>query len=162
VLEGLHQPDLLPVALGQHPEPPGRVQVQPPDQLLDPCPVQPATQPPEPGEQLPAGHRRVDLQVAGQVADPAAQPHLAGERAAQHLAAPGGGAQEAQQQPDGGGLAGAVGAEEADHLARVNLQGERVDGGDRAEAFGQLVGDDRRDGHGSSSSPVSAVNRPWR
>ena len=44
-------------------------------------------------------------------------------------------------------LAGAVGAEEAEHLAGLHLHVDAVDGGELAEAFDELVGDDQRFGH---------------
>ena len=45
----------------------------------------------------------------------------------------------------GGGLAGAVGAEEADHLARIDVEGDAVDGDDAVEALGDAV--EREEGH---------------
>ncbi len=44
-------------------------------------------------------------------------------------------AAQCEQQPDGGRLSGAVGPEEADHLARVDLEIEMVKGHDVAEAL---------------------------
>ena len=47
---------------------------------------------------------------------------------AQHRALARGRVQQARQHLQGGGLAGAVGAEEADHLARLDVEGDPVDG----------------------------------
>ncbi|GAA4074556.1 hypothetical protein GCM10022248_49040 [Nonomuraea soli] len=47
------------------------------------------------------------------------------------------GGDEAEQHVEGGGLAGAVGAEQADHLAGADGQVEAVDGGDGSETFGE-------------------------
>src|SRR5690606_16208621 len=90
---------------------------------------------PEPAEQVddlaaaeggPQGH------VAGYVGETAVQaggvpPRIAAEQ--RHRSAVG--AQQTQQDPDGGGLAGAVGAEETVHLARGHGEVEAVqsDGG---------------------------------
>ena len=46
-------------------------------------------------------------------------------------------ADQAQQQPDGRGLARAVRAEVADHLARRDLEVEVIESGDAAVALGQ-------------------------
>jgi hypothetical protein len=56
----------------------------------------------------------------------------------------GGRGDHAEEHPQGGGLPGAVGAEEADHRALLDLEAEAVDGEDVAEAFGESVDVDGR------------------
>ena len=62
----------------------------------------------------------------------------------------GGRGDQAEQHPQGGRLAGAVGAEEAGHRALVDLEVELVDGEHVAEALGEPLHADR--GHGASPS----------
>jgi hypothetical protein len=57
------------------------------------------------------------------------------------------GAQQAEQQADRGGLARAVGAEEAVHLPGGNLEVEAVERPGRAEGLRQAGGRDRGRGH---------------
>ena len=54
---------------------------------------------------------------------------------------------EAEQRAQRRALAGAVGAEEAGHAAGLDVEGEVVDGGDAAEALGEVA--DLDGGHGS-------------
>ena len=63
---------------------------------------------------------------------------------------PGGRGDETEQHAQRGGLAGAVRSEEAGDRPRSQLEGEVVDGGHRAEAFGEAVQLDG--GHGSAPS----------
>ena len=71
--------------------------------------------------------------------------HLAGGfvevdvAAAVERGAAGGRGDEAEQHPQRGGLAGAVRAEEPGDGAGLQLEGQVVDGGDGAEAFGETV-----------------------
>ena len=57
----------------------------------------------------------------------------------------GGEGDEAAEGSDDGGFAGAVGAEEAEELAAVEVEADVVDGGEGAEAEGEVLGVD--DGH---------------
>ena len=52
----------------------------------------------------------------------------------------GAGLDQAEQEPDRRGLAGAVGAEVAERLARRDLEVEVLQGGDGAEMLGQALG----------------------
>ena len=115
--------DLLPVALGVGAALLGRVQLEPLDQLGAPLLVEPAAQPAEQVDGLAAGEVGPQVHVAGHVGQPAVQlgglaPRVAAEQPdlARVLA------QQAEQHPDGRGLAGAVGAEEAVHLARATVR----------------------------------------
>ena len=122
VHEGLHDADLLPVALGQPLDLPTEVEVEASAQPVDPRPWHPTAQVAEVREQLASGLPAVDDEVAGEVADPAAQrPGPVGARVgAEHLgAAPLVGRIRSSRMPDGGRLAGAVRAEEAVHLAAL-------------------------------------------
>ena len=58
----------------------------------------------------------------------AEQPHLAGA-----------GGDQPEDHVQGGGLAGAVGAEQADDLARTDPEADAVHGGDRPEALADVV-----------------------
>ena len=51
------------------------------------------------------------------------------------------------EQVDGGGLAGAIGAEKAEELAFPHLQVEPIEGADRAEILAKAAGVDRGGGH---------------
>ena len=91
------------------------------------------------------GEVRIQTQLTGQVAAArldrqgvaaAVQPE--DERAAFR------GPDEVQQHADGGRLAGPVGAEEAEDLARPDLEVEPDDAAALAVALGQLLGEDRR------------------
>jgi hypothetical protein len=58
--------------------------------------------------------------------------------------AAGGRGDQPEQHPQGGGLPGPVGAQEADHRAFLDLEAEAVDGDDVAEAFAESVNGDGR------------------
>ena len=49
------------------------------------------------------------------------------------------GSGESEQHVDRGGLSGAIGAEERDDLAGIDLEGEVVDGGNRSEPLRQIA-----------------------
>ncbi len=51
----------------------------------------------------------------------------------------GGEGDEAAEGSDDGGFAGAVGAEEAEEFAAIEVEADVVDGGDAAEADGQVL-----------------------
>ena len=55
------------------------------------------------------------------------------------MADPDDGRIEAEQRAHRGALAGAVRAEEAGHAAGLDVEREMVDGGDAAEALGEVV-----------------------
>ncbi len=52
------------------------------------------------------------------------------------------GSEQAQQQADGGGLAGPVGSQKVEYLSPMDLHVEVVDGRQLFEALGQVVGED--------------------
>src|SRR5699024_5269080 len=100
---------------------------------------------PVPLPALPAGEH-VDRLAAGEVRPQVRVPGDVGEASmdrdrlppgihAQHLRAAGGRPQQSQQDADGGGLPGAVGAEEAGDLTGGNRQGEAVQGTGGAEGL---------------------------
>ena len=85
-------------------------------------------------EQLSAGHQRVDRRLLEGHPDRAADiVGLADHVVAGYERRAGGGAEEGGEDADQGGLAGAVGAEEAVDLSGVDLEVEVVDGADGAE-----------------------------
>ncbi len=61
----------------------------------------------------------------------------------------GGRLEGAEQDPQGGGLPRAVGAQVPEDLAGAQFQVDRVERQTVTEAFGQSLGDDRRRDHGS-------------
>ena len=95
---------------------------------------------PEPGhvvQPLRDQHLGVERVVLGQVADPplGLAPAL-GEGHAVEPDGPGVGLEVLGDHPHGGGLAGPVRAQEADHLAPVHAEGDLVYGGDPVEPLG--------------------------
>jgi len=78
---------------------------------------------------------------AGRVGELAIGPAADGGRA-------GVGGDQAEEHPEGGGLAGPVGAEEAGHRPRLDLEAELVDGEHVAETFGESLDTDGRHGRG--------------
>jgi hypothetical protein len=101
----------------------GRVQVQALAQLVGEATVAQAAEVGDVVHQLPAGQVLIQGQLAGQVADAAADLQAVGAAVhPQDLGPPAGGPDQVEQQPDGGRLAGAVGAEEPEHLARPHGQ----------------------------------------
>lgn len=58
--------------------------------------------------------------------------------------------QQADDHLDGGGLPRAVGSEEAEDLAAVNVEGDVVDGDLVAVAFEEVAGGDEGGGHGGA------------
>jgi hypothetical protein len=58
----------------------------------------------------------------------------------------GSGFDQAEDEADDGGLAGAVGAEQAEYAAPGDANGDVIDGEDRAELFAQCIGLDQVDG----------------
>ena len=78
----------------------------------------------------------------------------------------GGGFGEAGEHLDGGGFSGAVGAEEAEDFVGGDLEGEAIDGGERAERFLEMTEDNDGLGHGQgneiSKRGRSATVPEWR
>jgi len=70
------------------------------------------------------------------------------------------GGQHAVEQPDGGGLAGAVGAEERQHLARFDVDGEPVERRSAGEAAAQVEGVDGGVHQPSCLRPVPITTDP--
>jgi hypothetical protein len=123
--------------------------------------VEPAAQPGEQVDGLPAGQVGPQLDVAGDVGEAAVQcdgvvPGIAAEQPG----GPGVGAQQTQQNTDGGGLARAVGAEEAVDLAGLHREVESVQGPGLAEGLDQAGCGDGGCycGHGSETTRVSEVS----
>jgi hypothetical protein len=116
--------------------------------------------PPQPAEQvdhLAAGQVRPQRHVAGHVRQPTVQrdrvvPGIAAEQPGRA----GVGAHQAEQDTDGGGLPGTVGAEEAMHFTGPHGQVESVQGAHLPERLDQSVGPDRL-GHRCAPSDGSAA-----
>src|SRR5262249_30354101 len=89
----------------------------------------------------PAGHVLVEAQLAGQVGnEPAGGDAIVPAIVAVDGGVAAGGAKEAEEEAEGGGLAGAVGAEQTNDLARGDVEGEVVQGGERAVLLRQVLG----------------------
>ena len=69
---------------------------------------------------------------------------LPGRRCPVQEGLPGSGPGQPEQHPDGGGLAGAVGPEQADDLTGVHVQGDVIDRGEVPEPLGEPSGLDQR------------------
>jgi hypothetical protein len=138
------QGDLLPVALGVGAGLLGRVELEAVGQGLPALGVQAAAQPAEQVDDLAAGQARPQGDVAGDVGQPFVQVDgvAPGVTAQQRGLAPVL-AQQAEQDPDGGGLARAVRAEEGVHLTRTDLQVQAVQGRGPAERLAQVPDLDR-------------------
>ena len=97
------------------------------------------------------------------VAEPPAR--LSRGRAAEQQHPPGRRAEQAEQEPQQGGLAGAVGAHEPDHLAGAHLEVHAVDRRERAEPAYGLRGDGERlapRGAGPAAAVCAAAPGPRR
>ena len=93
---------------------------------------------------LPAGEVLVDRGVLTSQPDhPAYVVGVAGHVDARHGRPAGGGLEQGGEDADGGGLAGAVGPEQAVHGAVGDGEVDAVDGLDVAEVLDEPVGDDR-------------------
>ena len=142
--ESRDQRDLLAVALRVGAAPARRVEVEALEQPGAARRVQAAAQPSEQVDDLAAGQRRPEGDVPGDVGEP---PVEAGDVspgvATEHLRGAAVGAEQAEQDADGGRLAGAVGPEEAVHLAGLDAQVEAVERPHPAEALAQAADRDR-------------------
>ena len=133
------QGDLLAVALRVRATALGGVEAEPLEQLAAASRSRRhATHPQQEVDDLAAGQVGPQVHVARDVGEPAVQvgrvlPRVPTEQS--HLA--GVGAQQAEQDSEGGGLAGAVGAEEAVHLPPSYLQVETVEGERHSEPLHQ-------------------------
>src|SRR5581483_8026685 len=116
------------------------------------------------GDEVEEGARR-HVAVAGRALREVAEPGLGRLRALGHVdaddaGAAGVGLQEARQHLHGGRLAGAVGPEEAQHLAALDLKGNAVDGDDVAEPLFQIGSFDQ--GRHWSLPPSVFAPAPYR
>ena len=88
----------------------------------------------------PGGHVAVEHGVVHEAAQMAQRPlPVGGHFVVEHLRVAAGGVDEAEDHADGGGLAAAVGAEEAEHVAPADGDVQVVDGAQPLEVFGQPV-----------------------
>ena len=151
--QGGDEGDLLPVALGVGPALLRRVELEALDQLGAALLVDAAAQPAEQVDDLAAGEVGPERDVAGHVGEPAVQlVGVAPRVAAEEGGAAAVGAQQAEQDADGGGLPGAVGAEEAVDLARRAPSRSRPSRATvRPKRLVQAGGPDRR-AHGSDGT----------
>ena len=91
-------------------------------------------------EELPDLHAVVDAEVVGHVADAFADAdRVARDAVAVDDAFAGGGAEQRGQEANGRALAGAVGADEAEHLAGADLEVQIRDGHEVAVDLGEVA-----------------------
>jgi hypothetical protein len=148
----LDQPDLLAVAGGIFAGLFGQVCTEPLGQLVDLLLLDTTAKVREVLDGLATGEVAVEGDVGGQVADAAADlERIDVTVQPEQLRAPRCGVVQVEKAADGGRLAGAVGPEEAEDLARTNLEAERIDGGEVAEVLAELIG---RDGSAHSTHPI--------
>ncbi len=96
-------------------------------------------------EELADGHLAVARRTFGQVAKRAlGREGLLAHVVTAHARRTRRRREEARDHAHGRGLAGAVGTKQAEHLARLGTQAQRVDRGQRAVATGESVGFDHR------------------
>src|SRR5215207_9581581 len=130
--------DLLPVALGVRPRPLRGVELEAVDQVRPPLLVEATAQPAQQVDDLAAREVGPQVHVPGHVRQLTMQlgsvtPGIPAEQRDRARV----GAQQTQQYANRGRLAGAVGAEEAMHLAARNAQVEAVEGRRAPEALDQ-------------------------
>jgi hypothetical protein len=106
-------------------------------------------EPPDQGQVLGAGEVLVDGRVLpGQADQPADRRGVADDVDTGDLGPPGVRPQQRGEDVHGRGLAGAVGAEQAQHRARLHLQRDAVEGADvLAVRLDEVLGDDRGTTH---------------
>ena len=163
VHERLDEADLALVAGGEVGHLALEVAVQALGELGDVVPVHAAAQVGEVAQRLAAGEVRVEAQLAGQVAAARLDRQgLAAAVPAEHESAAGRRPDQVQQDPDGGGLAGPVGAEEAEDLAAADLQVQVDDAAAAAAAvaLGELLGEDGRRGAFMRTTPRAPMRAP--
>ncbi len=125
VEKGLDEPDLLAVALGERPDRPLQLELEAlGERLALPQPVETAERR-DVTQVLARCQALVEMKVTGQVAGPAANgdallANVQPEQLELARARP----DQIEHQPDGRRLARAVRAEEAEHLARLDLEAE--------------------------------------
>ena len=95
------------------------------------------------------GHVVVEADRVRQIADQALdRERLAHRVMPEYASLPGADVAQAEQHQNRGGLAGAVGAEQAEDFARADIEVDAIDGDRRAIALGEAFGlDDRGDAH---------------
>ena len=133
--------DLLAVPLGIGPHLLVRIEVEAGDQLVTVGLVDLAVDPPEEVQRLGTGQGRPQVGLPGHVGEAPVRLHRAGLAVeAEDLAAPRRRPREAQHETDRRRLAGAVGAEVADHLPGRDLEVEMIERHHLAEALRQAFG----------------------
>jgi hypothetical protein len=163
--ESRDQRHLLPVALGVGAALLGRVEVEPLQQLLPvPRTRVGATHPQQHVHGLTAGEVGPQRHVAGDVGQPTVDRHGVPPRVlAEHGRRTAVDAQQPEQRPDGGRLAGAVRAEEAVHLTRRDMQVEPVEGTVRPERLDEAMYFDHGSiSHGLDSTLCSGISETCR
>ncbi len=120
------------------------LQVEAPEHFADPCRDAIRRQVEQPGVQhqvLPHAQLGIQGKGLGHVADPATGRHVAGvHRLAEQRARAFAGRQQAGEHLHGGGLAAAVGAEEAEDLPTLDTEADVIDRDEVAETTGQALG----------------------
>ena len=161
VLEGDDEANLLLVTPRVLLEAAAGIELEPLDEVADVRPVDPATQVPEVVDGLPARQPVVQVEFAGQIADAAVDGDRVDRRLdAEDLGPPRRRPDQVEQNPHRGRLAGAVRAQEAEDLARGDLEIELDDAAVLAVALGQSFGLD--DGRHAPPSRPTVADSPQR
>ncbi len=144
VHESLDQPDLLAIAGRQIAHLPGQVGVESLGELVDVGPVDAAPQVREVRESISTGELGIQRQIAGHVADVPADLHglLPGVQTKDRSPPPRR-PDLIEQRPDGRRLAGAVGAQEPEHLAGPDVEVQVLQRPHTPIVLGEPLGVDR-------------------
>ena len=157
MLERDHKADLLLVALRVLLVAASRIEVEPLDELGHVARVDPATQVREVGDRVGAGEAVVEIELTGQVSDATVDRHgVLGGLDPEYLGTTRCRADEVEQDAHRRGLACAVGAQEAEDLARFDVEVDLGDPAVDAVGLGELLGVDDRS-HAGSFLPVGSA-----
>ena len=153
VHERLHDPDLLAIPLRQAADARPEVQLEPRRELVDAASGDTAAQVAEVAKQLPSRLPAVNDEVAGQVADAgtqrgATEPWALAEHGHRSPAR----ADQVEQDPDRGRLAGTVGPKETVDLAGLDLEIQPVEPATTTVELAEALGPDDI-GHASVTLP---------
>ena len=151
--------DLLPVAAGIRFAGSVEVEIETVDQLRTIRDVQAGPDVAEQLEDLGAGQRRPQRNVGGHVRDVAVGLADVACRYAEHVGGTGARTNKTEQQANCGGLACAVGTEEAEHLTWIDGETQVVDGDDVTERLAHAVDADSEFGSGASTHRGMSVHR---
>jgi hypothetical protein len=148
-MNAITTPSLLAIALRELVDAPVDGHVEALDELLAQRRIHTTARSGEPVQELAAGHPRVELELAGEIAAARMdRDTVAAAVEAEHPSASRARVTEVQQRPDRGRLPGTIGAKEPEHLPRLDTQVQMVDRDRLPEHLRQPIGFDRGAHHG--------------